>query len=102
MRLLRFLLLICFVSLIQSCTQSNAGETNSSILTASIPDKDVMPSNNKYSWQSTYDVKNAIVNRISVPKGFKRVEAKEGSFGDWLRYLPLKPGNPDVHLYNGN
>lgn len=56
---------------------------------------------NTYSWTSTYDVKNAIANRIAVPNGFKRVEVKGASFADWLRHLPLKPGNPEVHLYNG-
>ncbi len=101
MRLLRFLLLVTCLFSINSCTQSNAGETNKLVLTASIPDEDFMPTTNKYCWKSNYEVKNAIVNRIDVPKGFNRVEAKEGSFGDWLRYLPLLPGNPDVRLYNG-
>lgn len=104
MRQFRFLLLLTFLLYLNSCTQSNAGETytNTSVVTASVPEVDLLPTKNKYSWQSNYDIKNAIVNRIAVPKGFKRVEAKEGSFGDWLRYLALKPGNPDVHLYNGN
>ncbi len=56
---------------------------------------------NKYSWLSKYNINNAILNRIAVPEGFKRENVKQGSFGDWLRHLPLKPGNPNVHLFNG-
>lgn len=26
----------------------------------------------------------------------------DGSFGEWLRYLPLKEGRPGVHLYDGS
>lgn len=56
---------------------------------------------NKYRFTSSYDSQQSIANRIPVPAGFKRVEAASGSFGDWLRHLPLKPGKPEVHLYNG-
>ena len=84
-----------------SCTHSNAGEYNTAILAAALPDEAFSTTTNKYSWQTNYDIKNALINRIAVPKGFKRVEVKTNSFADWLRFLPLKPGNPDVHLYNG-
>lgn len=59
------------------------------------------PSQNKYNFISDYTIKQSIAERIPVPPGFQRVEVKPGSFADWLRHLPLKPGKPDVHLYNG-
>lgn len=39
--------------------------------------------------------------RFSPPSGFKRVVVSSGSFGQWLRNLPLKPDGAPVHLYNG-
>jgi hypothetical protein len=56
---------------------------------------------NKYCFLPAYDSKESIASRIPVPAGFKRVEVAKGSFGDWLRHLPLKEGRPVVHLYNG-
>ncbi len=87
---------------LNACSRSSADEANTSIIMAALPDEVILSTVNKYSWQTAYDVKNALVNRIPVPKGYKRTEVKSGSFGDWLRFLPLKPGNPDVHLYNGD
>lgn len=101
MHLFRYLLFVCSLSCFNSCTPSSAVEVESNVLVACIPDEPVLSTTNKYSWQSTYDIKNAIVNRIPVPKGFSRVKVRENSFGDWLRHLPLKSGNPDVRLYNG-
>jgi hypothetical protein len=40
------------------------------------------------------------VVEIPVPLGFKRVKQDSGSFGNWLRMLPLKK-DKTVYLYNG-
>ncbi len=101
MFLKHFIFLFSALVCLNSCIQSNAEETDALVLAAAIPDEVISTTTNKYSWQSTYDIKNTIVNRVVVPKGFKRVEVVVNSFADWLRFLPLKPGNPDVHLYNG-
>ncbi|MFH1312700.1 MAG: DUF4846 domain-containing protein [Candidatus Eisenbacteria bacterium] len=42
-----------------------------------------------------------IQSRIPTPSGFDRLPARVGSFGAWLRGLPLRPGRPAVYLYNG-
>lgn len=42
-----------------------------------------------------------VLDRILMPEGFKRVELKEGSFGEYLRTLPLKPHGSKVLHYNG-
>lgn len=38
---------------------------------------------------------------IKPPIGYFRLSLPGGSFGAWLRDLPLHPGSPPVHLYNG-
>ena len=43
----------------------------------------------------------SIQSRIATPSGFTRVPARRGSFGAWLRALPLRPGRPPVYLFNG-
>lgn len=60
-----------------------------------------MPSN-PYSWLLSYDRTQAIAERIAAPEGYERLDVPRNSFEDWLRHLPLKPGNPPVYLYNGD
>jgi len=43
-----------------------------------------------------------IKDRIKVPEGFQRIEVSEGSFGHFLRNLPLKPHGSKVFYYNGD
>lgn len=40
------------------------------------------------------------VGNIPLPTGYKKIVEKEGSFGQWLRNVPLKP-DKTVYLYNG-
>jgi len=42
-----------------------------------------------------------VCERIIVPDGFRRVEVPEGSFGEYLRNLKLKPHGSDVLYYDG-
>ncbi|TYP48141.1 DUF4846 domain-containing protein [Thermosediminibacter litoriperuensis] len=42
-----------------------------------------------------------VQERIRVPEGFERVAVPEGSFGEYLRNLPLKPHGSKVKYYNG-
>ena len=42
-----------------------------------------------------------VAARFPPPPGFTRLTAPAGGFAAWLLGLPLKPGNPPVHLYNG-
>lgn len=44
---------------------------------------------------------DALSDRFPAPKGYIRKDASPGSFGHWLRGLPLKPGRPPVRLFNG-
>ncbi len=52
-----------------------------------------------YSWPHT--ATETIQSRFPPPPGYHRVPAPAGSFAEWLRNLPLKPGAPPVHLFDG-
>lgn len=54
-----------------------------------------------FAWLGDYDPANSIVSRIPPPSGLRRVATGLNSFGDWLRFLPLKPGRQEVLLHNG-
>lgn len=45
---------------------------------------------------------NTILERFLLPDGFKRVNADDGSFAEFLRSYPLKEYGSPVLLYNGN
>ncbi len=57
---------------------------------------------NKYSWLKTYDAHSMLLNQIATPANFKRTAVEKGSFGDWLRHLPLKRAGVNVFLHNGS
>ncbi len=73
----------------------------SALLFAAVLPAGVLSQQLTYSWKTDLDSTQSLERRISPPPGFKRVRVKPGSFADWLRHLPLKPGRPPVHLYNG-
>jgi hypothetical protein len=54
-----------------------------------------------YPWLSAPSP-GTIQGRIDAPKGFRRQGAPPASFAAWLRGLPVKPGRPQVHLFNGS
>lgn len=52
-----------------------------------------------HPWKPTST--NTIAGGIPTPEGFHRIRVPRQSFGNWLRYLPLKPAGTRVNLYNG-
>jgi hypothetical protein len=42
-----------------------------------------------------------VPERIATPPGYERLEVDSGSFGAWIRELPLKPPGSKVYWYNG-
>lgn len=54
-----------------------------------------------FTWIEDYDPANSIVSRIPPSSGLHRVGTRPQSFGHWLRFLPLKPGRPEVMLHTG-
>ena len=56
---------------------------------------------NTYAWLKVYEEKNSIFFRLLPTEGYNRKMLEKGSFGDWLRFVELKEGTSEVHLYNG-
>jgi hypothetical protein len=54
-----------------------------------------------YPWISQPSAAERLAARIPPPAGFEREPLSPGSFGEWLRNLPLKQGRPAVRLYDG-
>ncbi len=59
------------------------------------------PSPADYAWAQPGASGGTLAERIAPPPGFRRAPAPPGSFAAWLRGLPLHPGRPPVHLFNG-
>ncbi len=54
-----------------------------------------------YAWLAAPDRSRTLADEIRAPAGFVRVPVARGSFGDWLRFLPLRPAGTPVRLYTG-
>ncbi len=57
----------------------------------------------QYRWMDStkYNPQATICSRFEIPEGYTRYENGSGSFGEWLRGLPLFPEGTQVQLYNG-
>lgn len=95
-----FSLLVLSVALIGCETKGKTETISINKSTKKTSQKDTS-AYHRYSWLSSYTSENMLVNRIEAPEGYERINATKGSFTDWLRHLPLKPGTPQVKLYNG-
>jgi Domain of unknown function (4846) len=54
-----------------------------------------------YSWQSSYNYKEALINNIPVPKGYKRIDTEINSFKNWLNHLPINLLDNNVYTFSG-
>jgi hypothetical protein len=101
-------LLVACISLVACTTPPNTAAGEDTIpgefvqKTPHLPTTFVDTTGNTYAWTKFYNVVNGLENRIAVPDGYQRESAAEGSFASWLRGIPLKPGRPQVKLFNGN
>jgi hypothetical protein len=53
-----------------------------------------------YPWPHA-DTAHALAQDIVPPAGYARTKEPEGSFGDWLRRLPVRPRGTPVRLFDG-
>lgn len=60
-----------------------------------------LPALADYAWPGAQGGGGTLAGRIAPPSGFRRAAAPAGSFTAWLRGLPLQPGRPPVHLFDG-
>src|SRR5688500_10378675 len=94
---MRCLCFIPFIILFTACNNAasfHQPEQVNSVITTNFPAV-------SYPWMETADSLNTIHNRFACPEGYKRVTAEPGSFGEWLRHLPLLAAGHEVLLYNG-
>lgn len=78
--------------LLSSC--SSAGEGRSTIA-------DAVSGTRSHKQQLIHAEGTNVIDRIAVPKGYERVPVADGSYGHYLRNLPVKPHGSKVHLFNG-
>ena len=57
------------------------------------------PAGGLHPWPDAAGV--PLEERFTPPEGCARIPAQPGSFAAWLRRLPLRPGRPPVHLFDG-
>lgn len=94
----KFLMLSFTGIILTACAPSGAEHMAATGKPATIADSVVGYS---FPWISEPAPENMVVNRVLVPEGYKRTHCSENSYGDWLRSLPVKPGQPKVRLHNG-
>ncbi len=54
-----------------------------------------------FPWLAAGTNDDILERRIQPPACFRRLKCGERSFAAWLRALPVKPGRPEVRLYDG-
>ncbi|AMR26100.1 hypothetical protein A0257_02645 [Hymenobacter psoromatis] len=55
-----------------------------------------------YPWLATQPaLAQCLAQRMPPPAGSQRVAVVAGSWGEWLRGLPLRPAGTPARLYNG-
>ncbi|HEX8330538.1 MAG TPA: DUF4846 domain-containing protein [Hymenobacter sp.] len=61
-----------------------------------------LPSGCSYPWlKQPAKASESLAVRFPVPAGCRRVAVASGSWGEWLRYLPLLPAGTKARLFNG-
>ena len=99
-------LLILFIPIAASCAQQDSIEFSVNqgvaerVIIEEVP-KHLDSIKYNIPWLDSFSINNTLINRVGPPIGYFRKNDHEGSFAHWLRRLPLKEGNPDVQLYNG-
>jgi hypothetical protein len=101
--ILLFLLLSFFACPTQSKIKANNSKNTKKSKPVVSQQKTIpTPSYLSYSWLTKDQNTSTIVNRTSVPKGYKRKNVGKGSFAEWLRYLPLFEKQHLVKLHDGS
>ncbi|MDW7695375.1 DUF4846 domain-containing protein [Flammeovirgaceae bacterium SG7u.111] len=104
----RIFLFTSLLLFLLSCTQQQSAPI------AAVPEKgskavipevgsDSLPKGNpRYLWLDTENGEKERISKIAPPANYTRSDEKANSYGEWLRFLPLKPKGSEVRLYNGD
>ncbi|MBH8571281.1 hypothetical protein KB206_20485 [Microvirga sp. STS02] len=72
------------------------------ILVSASPGPEGRPVGLAYPWlEASTPVAQPLAARFAPPAGCQRVPVAASSWGEWLRWLPLKPAGTKARLYNG-
>jgi len=84
--------LILATSVLTSCTETKAQETD-----------EVLNSTESVEKPFSYfnESESRVKTRFNTPEGYTRVESSEGSFGEYLQNLPLKSHGSQVRHFDG-
>jgi hypothetical protein len=96
--LLPFFTLICF-----ACNTAQSGIPDEGDELVVSKDSSCISCRYQYSWldSTKYNPQSTICSRFEIPEGYSHYQNESGSFGEWLRGLPLFPEGTQVLLYNG-
>jgi hypothetical protein len=98
--LLLFLMLLIYLCSLDAC-QKQHKDLYSNSINQTNNESNNLSNLNKYLWLSEEKKIKYRIRDIKTPPGYNRIKINNGSFAEWLRYLPLKPKNTPVYLYNG-
>ena len=72
------------------------------LLLAGVPTPITRPAGLAYPWRATpAPAAQTLAARFPAPLGCQRVAVATSSWGEWLRWLPLKPAGTKARLFNG-
>lgn len=77
------------------------GQDASGATTASEPRAPTREELARYAWLSADAKVRPLESAFAPPKGYTRVAVEPGTFGAWLRGLPLRPGGTPVRHFRG-
>jgi hypothetical protein len=96
------LLLLPVLGLLAGCPNGSSAGPAGGSPTAPSPAPLARPAGLSYPWQEqTGSTAQTLAARFAPPAGCQRVATAAGSWGEWLRWLPLQPVGTKVHTYNG-
>lgn len=98
-RVLSGILVVLTISALTSCTNSVSYDNNSNIKEIEVNPTIAVTEKTEKSLINPNG--STVQDRIDVPDGFVRMGVETGSFGEYLRTLPLKPHGSKIELYDG-
>ncbi len=101
MKKLLITMLLLLLLLLSACSNTNPAKSTKSAV-AEPTQSAVTPSPTIEKPEKLINPKGQTVQeRITVPKGFERINVENNSFGQYLRALPVKADGTKIQLYNG-
>lgn len=94
------LLILMFVVFLAACSANNSQNDNLKPNLSGIKDR-IENSLKSTKTDLINEDGNTVQERIKITEGFERIKVDAGSFGEYLRNLPLKPHGSKVKYYNG-